>query len=504
MCLVTCRRPNIVPCCLQSLAATGDTVDYYGCAKVAQTSKPKRNIDWCRKVFLVSTKRRSILQHILFSSSIWPDARATWFLLLALVSGAGVGFAAASSPSTVLFVGLAALLVALVLKAPDAGALAVGAYWVTFAVKSVVFSTVTIEGLFYPYYFAFIAAALASLLRGGLRVAPVVFWTIFIFFVFVFISLIGFTHPVDSGFVQKFVTMLVCPLVLFSIQSSQGLKTVSVLGGLVGIAISVWVIWEAARGGFAYRGDVDVNQNIAAYVLGLSLTVVISRLMRPLRKGGGIQMFVLLVASGTMAYASLLLASRGMTIALAVSTAAMIIHMAVRDLRAVRIALLLAWVAALGLLLPGGDGLLQRFETESIESAGDRTPIWTATIDALVEGSMIDFAIGHGFDSSKKVVRDATAVHSSTHNAYLALIFEYGILGLISFLAMHFVVLRRAAKVRTPFATLATGIIWLLLAANLTATTHDDFTYWLALGFAMACVSVGGANNVASPRNEPA
>jgi len=355
-------------------------------------------------------------------------------LLSVLLVGGAAGIATAFSQSVLIYGGLAALLIALVLRTPDVGALAVGVYWVTFALKSVVFSTATIEGLFYPFYFAFFASALASLLRGGLRVVPLVFWTIVVFFGFVFISLIGFTGSVDSTFIQKFVTMLICPLVLLSIQSRQGLGTVSVLGGLAGVGISVWVIWEAVLGGFAYRGDVSVNQNIAAYVLGLSVTIIISTFIRPKPRRRWVLQVSLLAASGTMGYALLLLASRGMTIALGISAAAMIIHVAARDLRVVKTAFLLVAVAGLGLLLPGGDGLLQRFEGDSVGSAGDRTPIWVATVDALVQGDVKDLAIGHGFDSSQQVVKDATALHTSTHNAYLAIVFEYGLFGLLAFL----------------------------------------------------------------------
>jgi len=433
------------------------------------------------------------------------DERPTRLLLVLFVGGAA-GIATALSQSVLIYVGLAAVLIALVLRTPDLGALAVGAYWGTFAIKSIVFSTVIIQGLFYPFYFAFFAAILASLLRGGVRVVPVVFWSFVTFFAFVLLSLIGFANPVDSYFIQVFVTMLICPLVLLSIQSPQGLGTVSVLGGLAGIAISVWVIWEAALGGFSYRGDVDVDQNVAAFVLGLSLTIVISGFIRPKPRRHWLVQLAFLLTSGTMAYALLLLASRGMTIALGISFAAMIIHVAVRDRRVVKTTFLLVAVAGLGLLLPGGDGLLQRFEGNSVGSLGDRTPIWTTMLNALVQSDVKELAIGHGFDSSRQLVRAETTVLGSAHNAYLANVFDYGIIGLLAFLGMHLLVLYRAARLRTPYATLATGIVWLLLGASLTTTASNEFMYWLALGFALACVSVGGAANqpgsFTAPRKE--
>jgi len=125
-------------------------------------------------------------------------------------------------------------------------------------------------------------------------------------------------------------------------------------------------------------------------------------------------------------------------------------------------------------------------------------------VDALIQGDVGDRTIGHSFVSSLQVVEDATGILSSTNNAYLAMAFEYGLLCLLVFLAMHLLVLVRAARLTTAYAAARTGIAWLLLAAKLTTTTTDGFTYWLALGFAIACVSVGGAGSTPAPLHRSA
>lgn len=383
-----------------------------------------------------------------------------------------------------------ALIAVVLARSPDKGALVAGVYWLLFAVKSTVFSEIVIEGLFYPVYLAFGIAILYSLLRGGLRVVPAFFWSIVVFLTFVVVSLVGFGGAVDGAFVQRIVSMLVFPMIMLSIQSREGLRLVAVFGGIAGLWVATWVITTAAASGFEYRGDVDVNQNIVAFVLGVSLVVMVGGALST-DSGGWRRKVGLVLVSGVIAYALLLLASRGMTIAFAISVAAMVIHASLRDRRVLVTATVLMAVAGLGVLLPGGDGLLQRFEGESVSSAGDRTPIWAATLAALVDGDLTQLAVGNGFESSQRVVRDATAVHTSTHNAYLAMGFDYGLLGLLAFLTMHVVILVRAATLGSRFGTVATGVVWLLLGANLTTTTPDDFTYWLALGLAAACATVG-------------
>lgn len=419
------------------------------------------------------------------------QARSRRWSVLITIGAAAIGMGAALAPAVLAYGLGSVLLTLLLLRAQDLGAVMVGAYWAAFAIKSTVFSDIVIEGLFYPFYLGLVGAILLALLRGGLRVAPPLFWAQCIFFGMVFLSLLGYPEAVDSAFIQKFIAMLICPAVMLAIQSRRGLSIVGACGVVAGVGIAVWVIVNSALGGFEYRGDVDVNQNIAAFVVGFSLAVAIGALIGANARSRSGYRLALVLASGVMAYALLLLASRGMTIALGVAVIAMFVHAATRDRRVLRVAVLLLAVAGLGLLLPGGGGLLQRFEGESVSSAGDRTPIWAVTIDALEDGNLAELAVGNGFNSSQKVVKDATAVHTSTHNAYLAMGYDYGLLGLLAFLAIHVLVLLRAARSDGPYATLAIGTVWLLLGANLTTTTPDDFTYWLALGYALACVSVG-------------
>lgn len=422
----------------------------------------------------------------------WWEHNPVLRVWLPIVGGVLVGAAVPVLGMNLIYLATLALVLVLILNTADIGALFVGGYWIAFAVKSTIFSEVIIEGLFYPFYLAFVIVILRTLMGRGLTVVPVIFWLIFSFFGVVFVSLIGYDNPVDGSFVQEFVAMLICPLVLFAIQTRSGLRQIATLAALAGTAVSVWVITESASGGFTYRGDVDVNQNIAAFVVGVSLTIVMGSFLQPVVKARPLLRIVQFLGAGLMAYALLLLASRGMTIAFVVAAGIMFVIAIRRDRRVLRTAFLLLAIMALGLLLPGGDGLLDRFEGESVSSAGDRTPIWVATIDAIIEGDFLALTLGHGFNSSQQVVRDATATHTSTHNAYLSMGYEYGFLGLFLFLALHSVVLVRAGSLHDERRLWAVGIIWFLLAANLTTTTPDDFMYWLALGFAMACVSVGG------------
>ncbi|MFA5552759.1 MAG: O-antigen ligase family protein, partial [Trueperaceae bacterium] len=284
---------------------------------------------------------------------------------------------------------------------------------------------------------------------------------------------------------------LMCPLVFLSIQSGRGIRTTATLSLVAGLAISIWIIVNSALSGFQYRGDVDINQNVAAFVVGLSLIVGISLLLTPHKNDGPLRQVALVLVTGAMGYAILLLASRGMTIALVVALFTTLASILTWHRGALRTALFALLALSATLLLPGGTGLFERFEGESVDSAGDRIPIWLAVVEDAKDGSLRELAFGHGFRASRPIVRSATGVLESTHNAYLALLYEYGTFGLSVFLALHGAIAAMALSRPNRYSSMAFGIVCFLLVANVSSTDHEDFMYWLALGFAVACVTFG-------------
>lgn len=409
--------------------------------------------------------------------------------LIVILLGMLFGAMSVASPVIATVLMAAGVIGLLLLRTPDVGAYFVGGYWATFAVKSTVFSNTSIGGLFFPFYGALLLSILIALFRSGLRVNPAFFWALYTFLALVALSFIGFDQPIDSQVTQRLMAMLVSVLVLLNVRSASGLEKVPWFTGLAGLVIAVWVLYNAILGGFRYRGDVEVNENVAAFILGGCFLVMMAMFFASSRRQTALSRVLLLLSAGVMAYALLLLASRGMSIAAMFAVVLMSLHLVRWRRRATRLLLLLLAVMSLALLLPGGSGLLDRFSGESVDSAGDRLPIWTATLAATADSDLHQLLMGHGFNSSQILVRDATAVHTSTHNAYLAVMFEFGLLGLIAFLGMHLLVLVRGFGSRNILGTLAVGLIGYLLAANITSTVADDFMYWIVLGYAMACAT---------------
>jgi O-antigen ligase len=333
-----------------------------------------------------------------------------------------------------------------------------------------------------------------------LRLPPVFLWLQGTFLFLVLRGFVGFPEPVDFGVVVRVLAYVFALLVAAQVRGDFGIAIVRASAVLTGVILSVWVILQAAQGGFTYRADVDVDPNVVALFVGLGAVVSGAAVFaRATARRRAITVVAGVLLVGLMGYAQLLVASRGVTIALVIALGILLLRAIAIDARQAWVALLLVGAVGVGLMLPGGQGLIDRFEGERVESAGSRTPIWEATIRDFSEGGTVELWLGHGFDASKAVVQRALGTVSSTHNAYLQVIHEFGILGLAAFLALHAWVLVRAWRTPGTAGWSAVGLVAFLLGVNLTLNAPDGFMYWTALGLAVA-VATGPIDAVGGRR----
>lgn len=410
--------------------------------------------------------------------------------LAIVVLGVVAGLLASADHTLVaVAVAIVALAVAFAL-APDKGSLTVGLYWATLSIRTTIFSNVNIGGLFFPFYAAFFLVLFVRLSQSRLSLDRRVLWALVAFFAVTGVSFIGFGQPIDSAVIQKLTAIILCALVMLSTGTHHGALILPALAILSGVAISVWVIINSAQTGFAYRGGIEVNQNVAAFVLGVAFVVLVAVLLSPTRPRGFAFLVLSLLFAGGMAYALLLLASRGMTVAIAVTVLMLVIRATIMDRRTLRIVFGLLVFMVAGFFLPGGAGLLDRFAGESVDSAGDRTPIWTAVVRAYVESSPSELVLGHGFNGSVEVVQNATGSLTSTHNTFLTILYEFGVIGLLLFLLLHALPVLRSLRDTGPLGLVVLGLMVLLLTASLSASLTEDFPYWVILGYCLGVASL--------------
>ena len=404
-----------------------------------------------------------------------------------------LGVAAATSLS--LAAGLAVVLVAVygMFRSRVRAEIVVALFWIAFDLYYTLFAHVSLPGFFYPFYAVFAITIGLRLLRSELRFRPSVVIPYALFMLIVAGSFLGFNGTVDFQLMQRLIAYLFGLVILLQPSSKQGLGVIAGGAIVASTTVASWVVVRAAQGGFGYRGDINIDQNVVAFEVGIGLVMVAALLIHFInRRTSGARLIAVMLLLTLHLYSFMLLASRGVSIALGISLVAMLVR-GVRDSRrALLFVALLAVVVGAALVLPGGQELVQRFQGERVQTASGRIPIWETTVSSYTDSNVLNVLLGHGFNSSKSLVERHFVLLSSTHEAYLEMLYEFGIIGLALFLAMHAVLVVRGWSLRNAHGMLLFGLVWFLLGADLSLDVPDGFLYWIGLGFAMALATWGG------------
>lgn len=436
---------------------------------------------------------------------IWANrGSVTMFLLLGIVTGAT---AVLSLP---LALGAVAVFIIAYtfIRLDVVGEAVAGGFWIAFGVYQTILSDagVAIGGFFYPFYAALLASIVVALVRARLRMDT---WFVSIYALFLIVvlgSFLGSDLVIGFDVFIRVFAHVFGFLILAQVGSRMGLRVIAVSAVICGTTVGGWIIVQSIQGGFAYRGDIAVDQNLAALIVGLGIVVALTILVWG-TNGSIVERRwltpLLWLAFAVALYGFLLLASRGLSIALGLSLMALVLRMVLIRPRSLLVFLFLLAFGSLTLLLPGGSGLFERFSSESVETGGNRLPAWEATLASYETGNFRQLLLGHGFDSSEQVVENRTGF-TAVHNAYLQVLYEFGLLGLILFMALHVRLMLTTWRMESRIGTAGFAIVWLLLGANLSIDAPDGFMYWTAIGFVAALAAWNGRRTVLAEQSSAA
>lgn len=405
-------------------------------------------------------------------------------LLAALVLGTVLGLAVVRFPLVLMLLaagGIALLMSWQMLKLSH---LTVTVFWITFALQVTLFSGFELQGLYYPLYLLMIGNIAIRLLAGHLHVSPLVLSIYLLFYCTVLFGLFNLPSSPDFSVWQRLFIYTLGLIVLFQFTSLPSLLWLPRVQVVAGLIVSGWVVITAVQAGFADRGGVAVDQNFVSFIIALGLTPLLSRFLSTAtgllaRLGIGLG-----VALGI--YAMLLLASRGMAVALAMVFVVMLARIVLEPRRSVPVIIAGSVLAVVLVSLPGSDQLFSRFDDADLATANERLPLWEATLREYAASPLPQLLLGHGFDTSKVVALDVSGYTTSTHNAYLQILYEFGLIGLALFLALHGLVISSAWRDNSYLALYTLGTVTFLLFANLSVNAPDGFLYWVVLGHLLA------------------
>jgi len=418
---------------------------------------------------------------IAFPSEPLSPSRLTY--VLGAVVAVAVGTLVTVPQAAWLVLGLAAAGAAgvAVLRWPS---LAPAAFWAVFCVQSTVFSQVVITGLYYPLYAVMAANLLVGISISRVRIAQRLVLAYAAFLVVVWISLLTTDSPLGFAAYQRLFIYVLGLLVMTQFREEGELRVVQWAQVVGTLTVSGWAVYSSFTSGFVHRAGIAADQNVVSFTLGFGLIVVFARLLTP---GGGLWMRTAgWLAMGLGVYALLLLASRGVTVAVAVTILALFARVLTDVRRSVPLVVAAVVIGTAVLALPGSDALLNRFDEANLSTANERLPLWQAAAASIADSGPFEVLLGQGFESSRDVILAAHSSTSAVHNAYLQVAVEFGLVGLAAFLALHVGLLLRFWRSRSWMGLYAIGAMTFMLMANLSLDTPDGFLYWVAIGHLMA------------------
>jgi O-antigen ligase len=407
-----------------------------------------------------------------------------WVGIAAVALGALLGFATVQLPLLVYLAVAGVLAVLFGLQLIVRTHWTVSAFFLALAIQSTIISGFEVRGLYYPIYLLMLFNAVVGLVTRRVKVSAGIVTVYLLFYLLVITSLFQVSTGVDFQLFQKLFIYLLGLVVSFQFSSERAFQTIAKVQTWTGLIVAVWVVISSIQSGFAGRGISEINQNNVATLIAFGLIPLFATLLSG--KAGFVRRLMGWLALALGVYAMLLLASRGMTVALGMALILMFARVLNNPRRSVPL-ILLATAGALVLAsLPGSSNLAERFTQADVASANGRTPLWAAAIREIQTSSPAQLLFGHGINYSLVVTSRVVGFFYSVHNAYLQITLEFGLVGLGLFLSLHFMALRLLWPFKDALSLYGVGAVTFLLFSNLTNVASDDFFYWVTLGAVLA------------------
>jgi O-antigen ligase len=366
--------------------------------------------------------------------------------------------------------------------------IAICIFWLTYLLRSTVFAGWGgVSGLFYPVYLIIVFIAVRNFVAS--RKSPEIRLWLNLYFLFLFLVIFSMFRNqklfFDFQTFQMFFIYCLALLCFFQFTTPKAWQYFKATTVFASAAATVWVLYTSLTTSAVtiYRGGIDVDANYVSMLILIGTLAVSGKLTEKI----SVRNRVLISCWTLLAfYAMTILGSRGMSVALLVGILILFLN-SLRRFRTLAALLTLGLVVFLVLPeLPGSDMLAKRFSGANIETLNGRIVIWQDIIRSLERGTVTDMLFGYGFRASEDIVAAITGrILTSTHNGYLRVFVEQGLVGLVLFLSMLGLIVRRLWRERKRDVGVLTLMI-ALLVTNLSISSSDGFIFWIVLGAAGA------------------
>ncbi|MEZ4273078.1 MAG: O-antigen ligase family protein [Myxococcota bacterium] len=130
-----------------------------------------------------------------------------------------------------------------------------------------------------------------------------------------------------------------------------------------------------------------------------------------------------------------------------------------------------------------------------------RGPIWAAAIRVFPERPLLGFGAG-GFN--ERMRHEFLTMAPSSHNAFLGILVEQGLIGLLLFVIFLALILIRTRRSPNPERWMGTALFIVWFIGSMSSNWEYDKQTWIVLGLLMtACAHRKGVKRAASIHQDP-
>ncbi len=363
----------------------------------------------------------------------------------------------------------------------------VSSFFLAYIIQVTLLSGIEIRGMYYPIYILMAFNLVIGLASGKFKGAVGILIPYIFFYILVLFSLFNVATTINFDLFQKLFIYSLGLLTFFQFSSEGTFRLLTRFQAWAGVVVAVWVIITAFQGGFSDRVGIEADQNNVSTMISFGMIPILANLLT--QRNSLLQRILLCVFLALGAYALILLASRGMTIALGMALLFMVARIFTDPKRIIPILLLGVVASVVVAGLPGSDMLVDRFNQGDVTSANGRLPLWQAGIQEIMSSSPLELLFGHGMNYSLTVTSRVVGKLYSMHNTYLQMLLEFGLVGISLFVGLHISVLRILWSDNQQLSLYAGSMIIFLLFAHLSVTIADNFLSWVVLGTTLAIAS---------------
>ncbi len=413
-------------------------------------------------------------------------------IILVIISGFFLGAVLSKNPFVVSGLFLVLLFCILYQTATDGflkTSFFISFFWIIYSNRSTIFSGISIpEGLFYPLYLIFILIFLINLSFVLKNMPKENVWVISGYACFLLFILVGIINiekiPENFRISKKLFTYFLPAIICFQFISIKSLNAFVSVQILVSAVLSLWIIGSnLIAGGESYRGGIDVNANYVAAIISIGLIGIIFRLIKNKNESekNVIKTFFYLGATTLGLYSLFILGSRGVTTALLLSASVLLFSIRTSLKRKLSALFAFATFVIVIMLLPGSGNLFSRFSDTTVTNLNARMPIWTSSLKEFGNWPLLDILVGKGVGSSRIVVSDVNPTLASTHNGYIQILLEFGLIGFFLFLLVILLCFYSLRATGNSLSTYGCALLAFFAVSSL-AASPDSFIFWILLG----------------------